>query len=151
MCSCGQVVSLRVDSALQNSHIPYREFIEILAQFSNNRPVSEAVAQVNISETTVRRLYAHLHEQIAEDVKTRAKIGGPGTIVEVDEAKFGKRKHNRGRMVEGTWVLGGIERNTDTCFLVTCPGNKRDAATLIPIIKEFIQPGTKILTALTRH
>ena len=49
-------------------------------------------------------------------------------------------------MVEGTWVLGGIERNTDKCFLVTCPGNKRDAASLIPIIKEFIQPGTTILT-----
>ena len=43
-------------------------------------------------------------------------------------------------------MLGGIERNTDKCFLVTCPGNKRDAASLIPIIKEFIQPGTTILT-----
>ena len=46
-----------------------------------------------------------------------------------------------------------IERNTDKCFLVTCPGNKRDAAsaTLIPIIKEFIQPGTTILTDMWKY
>ena len=66
--------------------------------------------------------------------------------MEIDEAKFGKRKYNRGGMVAGMWVLGGIERHTDDCFLVTCPNNKRDQLTLIPIIKEFVQPGTIIIT-----
>ena len=40
---------------------------------------------------------------------TTPKIGGPGRIVEVDEAKFGKRKYQRGRIVQGSWVLGGVE------------------------------------------
>ena len=39
------------------------------------------------------------------------KIGGPGFIVEIDEAKFGKWKYNRGRVVDGNWVLGGIYRD----------------------------------------
>ncbi len=65
-----------------------------------------------------------------------ARIGGPSAIVEVDEAKFGKRKYNRGRLVDGTLVIGGIQRNTDLCFLTCCPDNRRDEATLLPIIQQ---------------
>ena len=42
-------------------------------------------------------------------------LGGPGKIVEVDEAKFGKRKYNKGAYREGMWVLGGVDR--DKVFL----------------------------------
>ena len=48
-------------------------------------------------------------------------LGGPGTIVEIDEAKFGRWKYHRGRYVDGHWVLGGIERGTDKMFLVPVP------------------------------
>ena len=33
------------------------------------------------------------------------KIGGEGKVVEIDELKFGKRKYNVGRVVEGQWVF----------------------------------------------
>ena len=72
------------------------------------------------------------------------KIGGPGTVVEVDEAKFGKRKYNRGRWREGHWVLGGVERGTDNVFMEVVP--TRDAATLLPIILKHVLPGTEIHT-----
>ena len=45
------------------------------------------------------------------------QIGGPGIVVEVDESKFGKRKYNRGRKVDGCWVFGGIEGVGKKCFL----------------------------------
>lgn len=72
------------------------------------------------------------------------KIGGPGTRVEIDESKFGKRKYNRGRLIEGQWVLGAICRETKEMFLVTVPSCDKD--TLIPIIKCRIKPGTTILS-----
>ena len=76
--------------------------------------------------------------------KSDDKIGGPGTHVEIDESKFGKRKYNRGRIIEGQWVLGAICRETKEMFLVTVPSH--DKETLIPIIKDRIKPGTTILS-----
>ena len=37
---------------------------------------------------------------------------GPGIVVEIDEAKIGHRKYNRGRWVDGFWGFGGYERGT---------------------------------------
>ena len=69
-------------------------------------------------------------------------IGGPGIKVEIDESKFGRRKYHRGRYVEGHWVFGGTERITGKAFLVEV--EKRDAATLIPSIRQHIRTGSII-------
>lgn len=69
-------------------------------------------------------------------------IGGPGKVVEIDESKFGKRKFNVGRRVDGVWVFGGIERETKRRFVL--PVERRDAATLIPLCKKYILPGTTV-------
>ena len=45
------------------------------------------------------------------------QIGGEGEIVEIDESKFGKRKYNVGRVIEGQWVFGGVCQNTRDFFL----------------------------------
>ena len=69
-------------------------------------------------------------------------IGGPGHIVEIDESKFGHRKYSRGRLLSGQWVFGGIDRETKDTFMI--PVHDRTAATLIPIIQQYILPGTTI-------
>ena len=60
-------------------------------------------------------------------------IGGPGKIVEIDKSKFGKRMYNRGRHVDGRWVIGGIDRGSDNMFLQIV--DSRDARTLISIMQ----------------
>ncbi|KAF8771221.1 Protein GVQW3 like protein [Argiope bruennichi] len=62
------------------------------------------------------------------------KIGGVGVIVEIDESKFGKRKYNRGKRVEGKWVFGGIERGSKRCFFQVVEDRTED--TLIEITKK---------------
>ena len=76
--------------------------------------------------------------------RTSSKLGGPGKTVEVDEVKFGCRKYNRGRAIEGQWVFGGVKRGSGKCFLI--PLERRDSTNLLNIIEEWILPGTTIIS-----
>ena len=49
-------------------------------------------------------------------------------------------------VVEGPWVLCGIEHGTNWCFPTPCPGNPRDELTLLRLIQQFFLPGTAIIT-----
>ncbi|XP_050689954.1 uncharacterized protein LOC126982148, partial [Eriocheir sinensis] len=82
-------------------------------------------------------------------VKNSVKLGDQGKTVEVDEAKFDKRIYNRGRVIEGTWVVGGVKRGFSNIvyrniFLV--PVVSRDKETLLRVIKDNIFPVTHIVT-----
>ena len=76
--------------------------------------------------------------------KHSEKLGGPERIVEIDEAKIGKRKYNRGRLVKGHWIFGGYERESKKIFIV--PVEDRTETTLLACIKEWILPGTTIVS-----
>jgi len=39
------------------------------------------------------------------DFEEQGPIGGLGKVVEIDECKIGRRKFERGRVVEGSWTL----------------------------------------------
>ena len=53
-------------------------------------------------------------------------------------------KYHKGKRVEGVWVFGGVERDTGKCFLVKV--QDRSATTLIALIKEWIKPGSIIIS-----
>ena len=74
------------------------------------------------------------------------KLGGEGRTVEVDETKVGRRKNHKGRVVDGSWVFGLIDRETGELRLELCPNNKRDAGTLTELIKKHCEPGTLIMS-----
>ena len=67
-----------------------------------------------------------------------------GKVVEIDESKFGRRKYNRGRYSLGDWVFGDIERSRNNVFMVEVAN--RSAATLLPIIQQFVMPGTTVIS-----
>ncbi|KAG8175963.1 hypothetical protein JTE90_000002 [Oedothorax gibbosus] len=75
-------------------------------------------------------------------------IGGLGKIVEIDKLKFGKRKYNAGRVVEGSWVLGMYERYSNELRLEVLPSDigGRSTATLIPLMLKHVAAGSIINT-----
>lgn len=76
-------------------------------------------------------------------------IGGVNSTVEIDETCISKRKYNRGRMIIAQqWFFGGVERGTENCFIV--PVNQRNAQTLLPILQQYVLPGTTIVSDFWR-
>jgi hypothetical protein len=111
--------------------------------------------------------YREICANWAVDNAVNRRLGGPGAIVEIDESKLWKAKHHRGRALlidpDRTWVFGMLgtnyssyrdiiiiirfstsERGTRNVVLVAV--QRRDAATLLPIIQEWILPGTRIVS-----
>ena len=79
-------------------------------QFSGSR-----IARLTrLSKPTVGRALGKLRTICSNKVlNVGIKIGGLGKTVEIDESKFGaKRKYKRGRVSEGPWVFGVVDRGS---------------------------------------
>ena len=145
-CSvCSRRLSIRANSWLYGSHLTLHQILTFIDLWIENVPLNVIEKQVNIKKACAVRLNKFFYE-IVEDyiVKRQTPIGGPLSIVEIDESKFGHRKYNKGHHVEGQWVFGGIDRDTNDCFLVAV--DKRDEKTLLPLIQKWIKPGTTIIS-----
>ena len=68
------------------------------------------IGDMQLSTETVADWLSYCHEVCLETVasETPQLIGGAGPTVEIDESKFRKRKYNKGRLVEGHWVVGRV-------------------------------------------
>ncbi|XGW28134.1 hypothetical protein V3C99_008161 [Haemonchus contortus] len=68
-----------------------------------------------------------------------SRIGGPNTLVQVDETCIVRRKYNVGRIVRKDWLVGGIQDGTKLVFVEIT--DDRSSATLNAIIQRHVLPG----------
>ena len=140
---CNSKVSIRRGTWFESSHLSMSQVLELTYFWVYECTEKLVMRECDIATwSTVVDLFSFCREVCGEILEKDS--GGPGEVVEVDESKFGKRKYNRGRSVDGVWVFGGIDRRTRECFLI--PVKDRTADTLIPLIKQYIRPGTTIMT-----
>lgn len=150
--TCKSSKSIRHGSILNNKRLTFIQFLELLCFLCPKETYLTHISEwTGLNKNTIsdyrNMLDLILIEYLLDQTNTsQVQLGGPGKVVELDESKFGKMKYNRGAVRTGSWILGGIERDSDKCFLVVCPGNLRDEATLIPLIQRFVLPGTTIHT-----
>ena len=145
---CKKTKSIRTGSYLESSKISFISFIQLLFCFSSKNLTSVDVsAYTGLSRRSVTEWRSNILEAVAVWLLNNPlPIGGPGVIVEIDEAMFGRMKYNQGAVREGVWVLGGVCRSTGHCFLIPCPGNRRTASVLLPLIERNVLPGSIVHT-----
>ena len=102
--------------------IPFKKFVWFLYGWAwEMTSVKWCKRELQLSKPTVVDWSNFLRDACIADLATRGvsarKIGGPGTIVEVDESMFTRRKSNAGCVLPQQWVFGGICRETKEVFV----------------------------------
>jgi transposase-like protein len=150
---CRKEVSIKANTIFNDTHLPFDQVILLIYCFANAMSYDDAIREASIGDSrispdTVAIKYKTCLACIdwVESQVNRGKIGGDTSVVEIDETLIGHRKNNRGRLVEGTWVLGIIDVHTNDFRIEVCPNNSRNAETLLPIIQNNVEVGTTIMS-----
>ncbi len=150
---CYRDVSLLSGTIFADANMPLGQILTLIYcsvhRFSYEDAMREAQwGDVNLSSATIAHWYETCRDACvswADRLERSAKMGGTTSVVEVDEAMIGHRKHNTGRLVQGTWVLGIVDVHTSELRVIPCPNNRRDAKTLLTLIDENVLPGTTVM------
>ena len=132
-------------SFFSKSHVTLPKWVHVIYLLANKTPIKNAIEQTGLSRTVVVDIFNFLREVCSTALlQTPIVLGGQGTIVQIDESLFNhKAKYHRGRHPQQeTWVFGLADTSTTpaTSFLQIV--ERRDAATLLPIIRDHVRPGT---------
>ncbi len=107
---CSKEVSLTSGTIFEESRQPIGQALLLIYCFANSFLYEDAIHEASLrdsilSSSTVAHWYEICRDACVEWVDDRVnegKLGGAGSVVEVDEAMIGRRKFNRGRLVPGT-------------------------------------------------
>ncbi|XP_071940919.1 uncharacterized protein [Antedon mediterranea] len=149
--NCRKVINIRHGSFFSGSHLQLWQIIGLTYIWSTGAGKARSLSQNLIMKELCMSEHTVVDwKQFCRDICVQyfinhpELIGGPGVIVELDESLFSRRKNNVGRVRPERWVFGGYEQGRKKGFLVEV--ERRDAATLLPIIHQWVAPGTTIWT-----
>lgn len=150
-----------------NSKLTLCQIMELLFFFVLEMPIAKTAELTGRAESTVTTWFEMCRNVCTSDLATRQKmVGTDDDPIQIDESRFaGHRKYHRGRMltgdaapgsedeeaqvqnmrnhgarVDGPWVFG-LRQGRDCRYFVV---ERRDKATLIPLIKRECEEGSLI-------
>ncbi len=127
-----------------NSPLLQEKIVEAVYMLLLGTKKTDITNLTDVSLKVIRKILIYLGK-IAKENLNKKKIGGNKVIVEIDESKFGKRKYNRGHRVNGTWIIGGVERTTERKIFLAAI-EKRNRKNINSIIEKNIIQGSIIYT-----
>lgn len=142
---CRHKINIRSGSFFQGSHLTLKELTQIIYLWSQGLNVTDVTIHVKVTGESVVQWFQYLRDLCSWDLINNPRpIGGAGHIVAIDESLMARRKRGnaQGRPVREKWVFGGVDLRTKEFFMEFV--ERRDAATLVPIIMRNILPGTTI-------
>lgn len=166
LCECGQILNINIkrkayrcyikkcnkeigifrDTYLENRNLKCNKFLLLAYLWICETSNKTIMTMAQHSSQTITNFFNEARQIIMTSLTDDdSQIGGENIIVEIDESKFGKRKHNRGHHVEGVWIIGGVERTPERKLFLKVI-EKRDAETLLNVINAHVKQGSIIYT-----
>lgn len=140
--------SIRKDSFFNNFKNPISLILRIISKYSVRQPQFSIILSLDISKKSIQNILSKLKELMPPPNFTNNKLGGPNSIVQVDETALNyKVKSHRGRSpTNRTDSLCIVEvRSSITRAFATVIPNKK-ASTIIPIICSQVASNSTIYT-----
>lgn len=148
-CSkCKKTKTIKFNSIFEKSKLSINLLIKLIYWWSKGLNAENTAKQLAIkSDNTIVNWFEVLRDFVSFYLSSnQTKLGGRNKIVEIDEMKLGKRKYHRGRRIEGQWIFGMIERDSDPLKICFFPVNDRTMSTLKEIIINYVEPESIIIS-----
>ena len=143
--TCRTMKSIRSGSFFEKSKIPLEKWLLSIHHWASNSKVQLAADAIGISHTSVMQCNKFLCEICSRKLcQVPIVLGGPGVVVQIDESLFShKVKAHRGRPpTQEVWVFGIVDTSYKPALGYMQIVNRRDSATLLPIIQASVAPGS---------
>ena len=144
---CNKRISLRDGSFFSKSKLSLQKWAILMYWWARQYAVTDAAEEAEVTETTACQIYQWLREVCSTKlINTPIVLGGSNVTVQIDESLFRhKPKYHRGRAPRTEqWVFGLVDTSKQPAlgYMEIVP--RRDAQTLLPIIRAHTAPGTTI-------
>nr|XP_047123618.1 uncharacterized protein LOC124806602 [Hydra vulgaris] len=143
--TCKKTKSIRAGFFESSTSLSVSLILQLMFLWILEVPVTAASEVVGVNEKTSIQWYQYFRDICSfktMDVAAANQLGGPGLIVEIDESLFFKRKYNVGHNVEKHWIFGAFDVTSKKGYLRRV--EDRTAQTLVPIIQQWVAPGSII-------
>jgi transposase len=142
---CGYQVYPTAGTPFESTRTSLRDWFYVMFLFCASRngvAAKEVQRQLGVTYKTAWRM-CNLIRKYMGYVDGDYPIGGPGKTVEADETFIGGKQHHGDAPHDKAIVFGIVERNGD---VLTRFVRGRRQPDLLPHIKKFVKPGSKIYT-----
>ena len=145
--SCKSFDSFWKGTVFQDTHIPTKQIMFGVLNVLRKLNHEQVQGSSNLSNSATTDFYEKVHFVILNYYRKLQQhdkmIGGYMKVVQIDESKFGKNKYGAGRPIAGCWIFGGVDDDNNKFFM---PVAKRDEDTLLPLLLQFVKPGSIIMS-----
>ncbi|XP_045121432.1 uncharacterized protein LOC123510360 isoform X2 [Portunus trituberculatus] len=141
----GNCISIRSGSFWEKSRLPLSKLVQLAFCWAYDHSNKTCEDLTGVNKNTVGQWYQYFRDVCSHHlIQNPIMIGGENLIIELDESVVTRRRDRTGHGTPERLVFGGFCPSTQEGFLVFVPN--KEAATLLPIIQQYVRPGSIIHT-----